>query len=171
MIVYSNSAPGIRRLERRARAPIWQRNGARRSVSGWHLGREAEHVMNLMLLDGLAPALGGAAAGSLLAIAAAADPLQLVRPQTARPCCVRRRHRAAIRRCGCGVPAAGMARLPPTSSDTSAQRVMSGVTISGEIRALARKLYTQIRVRDHFPILTPSVYALRTWFRVEAGCG
>ncbi|HEU5399955.1 MAG TPA: ABC transporter permease [Terriglobales bacterium] len=34
------------------------------------LGAQREHVLNLMLLDGLAPALGGAAAGSLLAIAA-----------------------------------------------------------------------------------------------------
>jgi putative ABC transport system permease protein len=39
------------------------------------LGAQREHIMHLMLLDGLAPALGGAAAGSLLAIAAA----QLIR--------------------------------------------------------------------------------------------
>jgi predicted permease len=39
------------------------------------LGAQREHVLNLMLLDGLPPALGGAAAGSLLAIAAA----QLIR--------------------------------------------------------------------------------------------
>jgi predicted permease len=39
------------------------------------LGAQREHVLHLMLLDGLAPALGGAAAGSLLAIAAA----QLIR--------------------------------------------------------------------------------------------
>jgi putative ABC transport system permease protein len=39
------------------------------------LGAQREHVLRLMLLDGLAPALGGAAAGSLLAIAAA----QLIR--------------------------------------------------------------------------------------------
>ena len=41
------------------------------------LGAQREHVLHLMLLDGLAPALGGAAAGSLLAIAAA----QLIRRQ------------------------------------------------------------------------------------------
>jgi ABC-type antimicrobial peptide transport system permease subunit len=35
------------------------------------LGAQREHVLHLMLLDGLAPAFGGAAAGSLLAIAAA----------------------------------------------------------------------------------------------------
>jgi len=34
------------------------------------LGAQREHVLSLMLLDGLAPAFGGAAAGSLLAIAA-----------------------------------------------------------------------------------------------------
>jgi predicted permease len=34
------------------------------------LGAQREHVLRVMLLDGLAPALGGAAAGSLLAIAA-----------------------------------------------------------------------------------------------------
>jgi putative ABC transport system permease protein len=39
------------------------------------LGAQREHVLRLMLLDGLAPALGGAAAGSLLALAAA----QLIR--------------------------------------------------------------------------------------------
>jgi putative ABC transport system permease protein len=39
------------------------------------LGAQREHVLHLMLLDGLPPALGGAAAGSLLAIAAA----QLIR--------------------------------------------------------------------------------------------
>src|SRR6185312_12748412 len=39
------------------------------------LGAQREHVLHLMLRDGLAPALGGAAAGSLLAIAAA----QLIR--------------------------------------------------------------------------------------------
>jgi predicted permease len=39
------------------------------------LGAQREHVLHLMLLDGLAPALGGAAAGSLLSIAAA----QLIR--------------------------------------------------------------------------------------------
>jgi predicted permease len=39
------------------------------------LGAQREHILHLMLLDGLAPALGGAAAGSLLAIAAA----QLIR--------------------------------------------------------------------------------------------
>jgi predicted permease len=39
------------------------------------LGAQREHVLRLMLLDGLAPALGGAAVGSLLAIAAA----QLIR--------------------------------------------------------------------------------------------
>ena len=39
------------------------------------LGAQREHVLRLLLLDGLAPALGGAAAGSLLAIAAA----QLIR--------------------------------------------------------------------------------------------
>jgi putative ABC transport system permease protein len=39
------------------------------------LGAQREHVLGLMLLDGLAPALGGAAAGALLAIAAA----QLIR--------------------------------------------------------------------------------------------
>lgn len=39
------------------------------------LGAQREHVLHLMLLDGLAPALGGTAAGSLLAIAAA----QLIR--------------------------------------------------------------------------------------------
>jgi putative ABC transport system permease protein len=39
------------------------------------LGAQREHVLYLMLVDGLAPALGGAAAGSLLAIAAA----QLIR--------------------------------------------------------------------------------------------
>jgi predicted permease len=39
------------------------------------LGAQREHVLHLMLLDGLAPALGGAAAGSVLAIAAA----QLIR--------------------------------------------------------------------------------------------
>jgi predicted permease len=39
------------------------------------LGAQREHVIHLMLLDGLVPALGGAAAGSLLAIAAA----QLIR--------------------------------------------------------------------------------------------
>ncbi|HKT26505.1 MAG TPA: ABC transporter permease [Terriglobales bacterium] len=39
------------------------------------LGAQREHVLHLMLLDGLAPALGGAAAGSLLAVAAA----QLIR--------------------------------------------------------------------------------------------
>jgi putative ABC transport system permease protein len=39
------------------------------------LGAQREHVLRLMLLDGLAPAFGGAAAGSLLAIAAA----QLIR--------------------------------------------------------------------------------------------
>ncbi|HLW51526.1 MAG TPA: ABC transporter permease [Candidatus Angelobacter sp.] len=39
------------------------------------LGAQREHVLRLMLFDGLAPALGGAAAGSLLAIAAA----QLIR--------------------------------------------------------------------------------------------
>jgi len=39
------------------------------------LGAQREHVLLLMLLDGLAPALGGAAAGSLLAIAVA----QLIR--------------------------------------------------------------------------------------------
>jgi len=39
------------------------------------LGAQREHVLHLMLLDGLAPAFGGAAAGSLLAIAAA----QLIR--------------------------------------------------------------------------------------------
>jgi putative ABC transport system permease protein len=35
------------------------------------LGAQREHVLHLMLRDGLAPALGGAAAGSLLSIAAA----------------------------------------------------------------------------------------------------
>ena len=35
------------------------------------LGAQREHVLRLMMLDGLTPALGGAAAGSLLAIAAA----------------------------------------------------------------------------------------------------
>lgn len=35
------------------------------------LGAQRQHVLRLMLLDGLAPAFGGAAAGSLLAIAAA----------------------------------------------------------------------------------------------------
>jgi len=39
------------------------------------LGAQREHILHLMLLDGLVPALGGAAAGSLLAIAAA----QLIR--------------------------------------------------------------------------------------------
>jgi putative ABC transport system permease protein len=39
------------------------------------LGAQRGHVLHLMLIDGLAPALGGAAAGSLLAIAAA----QLIR--------------------------------------------------------------------------------------------
>lgn len=39
------------------------------------LGAQREHVLRLMLLDGLAPALGGAAAGALMAIAAA----QLIR--------------------------------------------------------------------------------------------
>ena len=39
------------------------------------LGAQREHVLHLMLLDGLAPAVGGTAAGSLLAIAAA----QLIR--------------------------------------------------------------------------------------------
>ena len=39
------------------------------------LGAQREHVLHLMLLDGLAPALGGTVAGSLLAIAAA----QLIR--------------------------------------------------------------------------------------------
>ena len=39
------------------------------------LGAQREHVLRLMLLDGLPPAVGGAAAGSLLAIAAA----QLIR--------------------------------------------------------------------------------------------
>src|SRR6185312_9652716 len=39
------------------------------------LGAQREHVLHLMLLDGLTPALGGAAAGSLLAVAAA----QLIR--------------------------------------------------------------------------------------------
>jgi ABC-type antimicrobial peptide transport system permease subunit len=39
------------------------------------LGAQREHVLHLMLRDGLAPALGGAAAGSLLSIAAA----QLIR--------------------------------------------------------------------------------------------
>jgi predicted permease len=39
------------------------------------LGAQREHVLRLMLLDGLAPAFGGTAAGSLLAIAAA----QLIR--------------------------------------------------------------------------------------------
>jgi predicted permease len=39
------------------------------------LGAQREHVLHLMLLDGLAPAFGGTAAGSLLAIAAA----QLIR--------------------------------------------------------------------------------------------
>lgn len=39
------------------------------------LGAQREHVLHLMLLDGLAPAFGGAAAGSLLAIVAA----QLIR--------------------------------------------------------------------------------------------
>ena len=39
------------------------------------LGAQREHVLHLMLLDGLPPAIGGAAAGSLLAIAAA----QLIR--------------------------------------------------------------------------------------------
>lgn len=39
------------------------------------LGAQREHVLHLMLLDGLAPAFGGVAAGSLLAIAAA----QLIR--------------------------------------------------------------------------------------------
>jgi putative ABC transport system permease protein len=39
------------------------------------LGAQREHVLHLMLLDGLVPAFGGAAAGSLLAIAAA----QLIR--------------------------------------------------------------------------------------------
>jgi putative ABC transport system permease protein len=39
------------------------------------LGAQREHILYVMLLDGLAPALGGAAAGSLLAIAAA----QLIR--------------------------------------------------------------------------------------------
>jgi predicted permease len=39
------------------------------------LGAQREHVLRLMLLDGLVPALGGAAAGSLLAVAAA----QLIR--------------------------------------------------------------------------------------------
>jgi len=39
------------------------------------LGAQREHVLRLMMLDGLTPALGGAAAGSLLAIAAA----QLIR--------------------------------------------------------------------------------------------
>ena len=39
------------------------------------LGAQREHVVRLMLLDGLVPAFGGAAAGSLLAIAAA----QLIR--------------------------------------------------------------------------------------------
>ena len=39
------------------------------------LGAQREHVMHLMLIDGLAPAFGGTAAGSLLAIAAA----QLIR--------------------------------------------------------------------------------------------
>src|SRR4029077_9632898 len=39
------------------------------------LGAQREHVLHLMLLDGLLPAFGGAAAGSLLAIAAA----QLIR--------------------------------------------------------------------------------------------
>ncbi len=39
------------------------------------LGAQREHVVHLMLLDGLAPALGGAAAGSVLAVAAA----QLIR--------------------------------------------------------------------------------------------
>jgi putative ABC transport system permease protein len=39
------------------------------------LGAQREHVLRLILLDGLVPAFGGAAAGSLLAIAAA----QLIR--------------------------------------------------------------------------------------------
>lgn len=39
------------------------------------LGAQREHILHLMLLDGLAPAFGGAAAGSLLAVAAA----QLIR--------------------------------------------------------------------------------------------
>src|SRR5262249_34830120 len=39
------------------------------------LGAQREHVLQLILLDGLAPAFGGAAAGSLLAIA----PSQLIR--------------------------------------------------------------------------------------------
>ena len=39
------------------------------------LGAQREHVLHLMLLDGLAPSFGGTAAGSLLAIAAA----QLIR--------------------------------------------------------------------------------------------
>ena len=39
------------------------------------LGAPREHVLHLMLLDGLAPAFGGAAAGSILAVAAA----QLIR--------------------------------------------------------------------------------------------
>src|SRR5262249_42167177 len=39
------------------------------------LGAQREHVLHLMLLDGLAPAFGGAAVGSLLAISAA----QLIR--------------------------------------------------------------------------------------------
>lgn len=39
------------------------------------LGAQRENILHLMLLDGLAPAIGGAAAGSLLAIAAA----QLIR--------------------------------------------------------------------------------------------
>jgi putative ABC transport system permease protein len=39
------------------------------------LGAQREHILRLMLLDGLAPAFGGVAAGSLLAIAAA----QLIR--------------------------------------------------------------------------------------------
>jgi len=39
------------------------------------LGAQREHVLHLMLLDGLAPAFGGATVGSLLAIAAA----QLIR--------------------------------------------------------------------------------------------
>src|SRR3984957_1366841 len=34
------------------------------------LGAQREHILHLMLLDGLAPAFGGAAAGSLLAVAA-----------------------------------------------------------------------------------------------------
>src|SRR5262249_5707928 len=35
------------------------------------LGAQREHVLHLMLLDGLIPAFGGAGAGSVLAIAAA----------------------------------------------------------------------------------------------------